>query len=323
MNLKASLKNNFLDKNIEKDLLLFLENIVMKDSKILEENKLLKKMDNNLFSTDDNNEEISEISPCGNYAKMNEIVGEGSSKIVYKALHIKNMTEVAYNMMDISHIKREDKIRIYNEIQILKKLNHPNIINIIDVWYNKEKKQVVFTVPLFSYNLKKFIEKYYLHISTEHKIKWVKQLINGISYLHSQDIIHRDLKLTNLFIDSKTGNIYIGDFGLSKKFNSEIKANSCIGTPEYMAPELYSGEYDKSVDIYALGMCILSIFSNEEPYLECHNIMQIYKKVINKIPPQTLDKIENLKIKDIILKLIGDKDMRPKIYEIKKYFDNF
>ena len=284
-------------------------------------------MESSLFITDDicekiNNETVAEISPCGKYARMNEIVGQGSSKIVYKALNIKMMTEVAYNMMDISYIKKEEKIRIYNEIQILKKINHPNIINIIDVWYNKEKKQVVFTVPLFSYNLKKFIEKYYLHISTENKIKWIKQLINGILHLHLQDIIHRDLKLANLFIDTNTGNICIGDFGLSKKFNSEIKTNSCIGTPEYMAPELYSGEYDKSVDIYALGMCILSMFTNEDPYSECNNIMQIYKKVINKIPPKALDKIENNKIKNIILKLTADKEIRPKIYDIKKYFED-
>ena len=125
-----------------------------------------------------------------------------------------------------------------------------------------------------------------------------------------------------MFIDTNTGNICIGDFGLSKKFNSEIKTNSCIGTPEYMAPELYSGEYDKSVDIYALGMCILSMFTNEDPYSECNNIMQIYKKVINKIPPKALDKIENIKIKNIILKLTGDKEIRPKIYDIKKYFED-
>jgi len=282
-------------------------------------------MDKSLFIDDEEkfNETVAEISPCGKYARINEIVGEGSSKIVYKALNITNMIEVAYNMIDISHLKKEDKIRIYNEIQILKNINHQNIINIIDVWYNKEKKQVVFIVPLFSYNLKKFIEKYYVCINTENKIRWIKQIINGILYLHSQEIVHRDLKLTNIFIDSNTGNICIGDFGLSKKFNSEIKANTCLGTPEYMAPELYSGEYDKGVDVYALGMCVLSIFTNEEPYSECDNIMQIYIKVTNKTPPQILDKIENIKIKDIILKLISDKDSRPKIYEVKKYFDDF
>ena len=90
-----------------------------------------------------------------------------------------------------------------------------------------------------------------------------------------------------------------------------------------MAPELYSGDYDKSVDMYAFGMCILSLFTNEEPYTECNNIMQIYNKVINKIPPESLEKIDNIKIKEIILKLIGDKEKRPTIYETKIYFDKF
>jgi WNK lysine deficient protein kinase len=90
-----------------------------------------------------------------------------------------------------------------------------------------------------------------------------------------------------------------------------------------MAPELYSGEYDKRVDIYAFGMCLLSILANEEPYSECNNIMQIYKKVMNKIPPESLNKIEDDKIKDLILKLIGEKETRLTIYEIKIYFDKF
>ena len=283
-------------------------------------------MNNSLFNYDleITLKKIVEISPCGKYLRLNEIIGEGSAKIVYKGVDMNNMIEIAYNKISISNKTKEDKIRINNEIKILKNINHPNILNIIDAWYNKESNEVVFITPLLSYNLKKFIEIYYLCIKLEHKIKWIKQIINGIIYLHSNNIIHRDLKLNNIFIDSYTSNILIGDFGLSiKLLNSKIKAKSCIGTPEYMAPELYSGDYDKSVDMYAFGMCILSLFTNEEPYTECNNIMQIYNKVINKIPPESLEKIDNIKIKEIILKLIGDKEKRPTIYETKIYFDKF
>lgn len=286
-------------------------------------------MNNSLFMTDDifdvsAKDIIVEISPCGKYTRLNEIIGEGSSKTVYKGLDVINMIEIAYNSILINDKKKEDKIRINNEIKILKNITHPNILNIMDVWYNKEKNEVVFITPLLSYNLKKFIDRYYSCIKTVHKIKWIKQIINGILYLHTENIIHRDIKLDNIFINSDTSNILIGDFGLSTQLlNSKSKANSCIGTPEYMAPELYSGEYDKSVDMYAFGMCLIFLFTNEQPYSECNNIMQIYKKVVNKIPPKALEKIEDIKIKDLILKLIGDKETRPTIVEIKIYFDEF
>lgn len=282
-------------------------------------------MDNSLFNSEDElTDKISEISPCGRYSRLNEIIGKGASKTVYKGLNIIQLTEIAYNVISIIDKTKEDKIRINNEIKILKNINHPNILKILDVWYNKEKNEVVFISPLFSYNLKKFINKYYLCIKVEHKIKWIKQIINGIIYLHTQNIIHRDLKLDNIFINSDTSNVLLGDFGLSIKLsNSNLKANSCIGTPEYMAPELYSGDYDKSVDIYAFGMCLIYLFTNEGPYYECDNIMQIYKNVINKIPPKSLDKIKDIKLKEYILQLIGDKEIRPTIYEIKIFFDKF
>lgn len=286
-------------------------------------------MNSSLFMTDDifeisDKNKIIEISPCGKYSRLNDLIGEGSSKAVYKGLDLINMTEIAYNVISTKDKKKEDKIRISNEITILKNITHPNILNIMNYWYNKEKNEVVFITPLYSYNLKKFIDQYYCHIKIEHKIKWIKQIINGISYLHSQNIIHRDLKLDNIFINSETSDILIGDFGLSTKLlNSKSKANSCIGTPEYMAPELYSGEYDKSIDIYSLGMCLIFLFTNEQPYSECNNIMQIYKKVVNKIYPKSLEKIEDSRIKEIILKLIGDKEIRPRINDMKIYFDKF
>lgn len=286
-------------------------------------------MNNSLFMNEDifnmsDNDKILEISPCGKYSRVNDIIGEGASKTVYRGLDLINMKEIAYNTISTKNKKKEDKIRIGNEITILKNINHPNILNIIDVWYNKEKKEVIFITPLYSYNLKNFIDRYYLYIKIHHKIKWIKQIINGILYLHLKNIIHRDLKPDNIFINSDTSDILIADFGLSTKLlNSKSKANSCIGTPEYMAPELYSGDYDKSIDIYSFGMCLLYLFTNEHPYSECNNIMQIYKKVVNKIYPKSIEKIEDDRIKDIILKLIGDKESRPSINDIKIYFDEF
>ena len=84
-----------------------------------------------------------------------------------------------------------------------------------------------------------------------------------------------------------TGSVKIGDLGLATLKNKSF-AKSVIGTPEFMAPEMYDEHYDEAVDVYAFGMCMLEMSTSEYPYAECMGPAQIYKKVTNGIPPQCL-----------------------------------
>lgn len=77
-------------------------------------------------------------------------------------------------------------------------------------------------------------------------------------------------------------------------------AKSVIGTPEFMAPEMYDESYDEAVDVYAFGMCMLEMATSEYPYNECAGPAQIYKKVVHGIKPVSFEKIENPEVKDII-----------------------
>ena len=103
-------------------------------------------------------------------------------------------------------------------------------------------------------------------------------------------IIHRDIKCDNLFINSNNGEIRIGDLGLSTTLTNSY-TTSVLGTPEFMAPELYDEKYGCSVDIYAFGMCVLEMVTGTTPYRECDNPAQIYKKVIEGVKPKALSKI--------------------------------
>jgi WNK lysine deficient protein kinase len=113
--------------------------------------------------------------------------------------------------------------------------------------------------------------------------------------LHEKQIIHRDIKCDNIFINGATGDVRIGDLGLSTRISEEralqngvieptrvITASSmtCLGTPEFMAPELYEELYSEKVDIYAYGMAVLEMVTGCLPFHE-FSAAQIYRKVLN------------------------------------------
>jgi WNK lysine deficient protein kinase len=96
--------------------------------------------------------------------------------------------------------------------------------------------------------------------------------LKGLKHLHSKTppIIHRDIKCDNIFINSNSGDIKIGDLGLSTSMKTS-HTTSVLGTPEFMAPELYEEKYGTEVDIYAFGMSVLEMLTREIPYKECNN----------------------------------------------------
>ena len=88
-----------------------------------------------------------------------------------------------------------------------------------------------------------------------------------------------DLKCDNIFINGHSGEVKIGDLGLATLLRQVQSGMSVLGTPEFMAPEMYDEMYDEKVDIYAFGMCLLELVTFEFPYQECENAAQIYRKV--------------------------------------------
>ena len=129
-------------------------------------------------------------------------------------------------------------------------------------------------------------------------------------------IIHRDLKCDNIFINSNSGEIKIGDLGLSTPMHNSY-TSSVLGTPNFMAPELYDEHYDVKVDIYAFGMCVLEMITQERPYAECASTGQIYKKVSNGTKPMSLNRIVDEKIFKFISQCIHqNKEKRPTAKEL-------
>lgn len=221
-------------------------------------------------------EKVVEVSPNERYVRLNTLLGKGAYKVVYKAIDREEGYEVAWNTMQAT--KSIDNKEMEHEIGILKSVRHPNIIAFHDAWY--QKNEFVFVTELMtSGTLREYIRK--LSLPNIKIVKrWSRQILKGLAYLHGYNpsIIHRDIKCDNIFINGAHGEVKIGDMGTAEMKMG--KKYTIIGTPEFMAPEMYEEEgYNEKVDIYAFGMCLLEMVTGDYPYGECKNAAQIYKKV--------------------------------------------
>lgn len=257
------------------------------------------------------------FSPNKRYVKFNKLIGSGSMKTVYQGYDLNEGKLVAWNTVQIDNLPKAFQSKIIQEIEILNSIKNKNqyIIDINNSWINKENRTIYFITNFATGNdLSQFIKKV-KYIKLRVIKKWCKQILSGLEFLHENNIAHRDLKPSNIFINSNSGNIFIGDFGLAKISNENNK--SILGTPEYMAPEVYEESYDNRIDIYSFGMCLLEFMTGEVPYSECNLAAQIWKKITEKVLPECISKINNIIAKNLILECINnDPKKRPNIKTI-------
>ncbi|XP_009460252.1 PREDICTED: serine/threonine-protein kinase WNK4 [Nipponia nippon] len=220
-------------------------------------------------------------------------------------------------------LSKTERQRFSEEVEMLKGLQHPNIVRFYDSWKSSVKGQiciVLVTELMTSGTLKTYLKRF-----KEMKLKvlqrWSRQILKGLHFLHTRSppIIHRDLKCDNIFITGPTGSVKIGDLGLATLKRASF-AKSVIGTPEFMAPEMYEEKYDEAVDVYAFGMCMLEMATSEYPYSECQNAAQIYRKVTSGLKPSSFYKVKVPELKEIIEGCIRmDKNERYTIQDLLEH----
>ncbi|XP_012487606.1 probable serine/threonine-protein kinase WNK3 isoform X2 [Gossypium raimondii] len=227
----------------------------------------------------------------------------------YRAFDELEGIEVAWNQVKITDLLRnsEDLERLYSEVHLLKTLKHKNIIKFYNSWVDTKNEHINFITEIFTSGTLRQYRKKHKHVDLRALKKWSRQILEGLLYLHGHDppVIHRDLKCDNIFVNGNQGEVKIGDLGLAAILRQARAAHSVIGTPEFMAPELYEEEYNELVDIYAFGMCLLELVTFEYPYIECANAAQIFKKVTSGIKPASLAKVTDPGVKLFIEKCIA------------------
>ncbi|XP_054776721.1 probable serine/threonine-protein kinase WNK11 [Prosopis cineraria] len=269
-------------------------------------------------SDDKGSEPFVEIDSTGRYGRYCELLGAGAVKKVYRAFDQVEGKEVAWNQISLKKFSKDEAMikRLYYEVELLSNLKNEHIIDFHHSWTDTEKKTLNFITEACVSGCLRDYRRKHRHLSIIAVKKWCRQILKGLEYLHLHDpcIIHRDLNCSNIFINGNLGQIKIGDLGLATMVGESHRAHSMIGTPEFMAPELYEENYTEKVDIYSFGMCLLEMITLDIPYSECDSVAKIYKKVTSGIRPKALDKVRDPQVKGFIEKCLGS--ARPSASEL-------
>ncbi|ORY97112.1 kinase-like domain-containing protein [Lobosporangium transversale] len=221
---------------------------------------------------DSNNNQHDELiqGEKGEYILDNTAFGEGARSLVRKAQDIKDNKLYACKIIDAIALKLSPKDResIAFEIEMLKKIDHKNIVRFHDVT-QKQYKTYIFTELIDGETL----HDYYRstpYISELEARKIFAQVCEAVRYLHGENIVHRDIKSENIMISTTPEkHITLIDFGLARSYTQSMLRTLC-GTPAYMAPETAFGNgvngYGPAVDIWALGVLLFRMVFGRYPF---------------------------------------------------------
>lgn len=241
----------------------------------------------------------------GGFAKCYEIIDVTTSEIYAGKIVSKKLM-----------MKHNQKEKMTQEISIHKALNHPNIVKFFSFFDDQFNVYIVL-------ELCKKRSMMELHkrrkVITDYECRfYIHQIIQGVKYLHDHRIIHRDLKLGNLFLDDNL-HVKIGDFGLAARieYEGERKKTLC-GTPNYIAPEVLSKKgHSYEVDIWSIGCVMYTLLVGQPPF-ETKNLKETYNK-IRKCDYRVPISLRKPAATMIIAMLQSDPEKRPTISQLLTY----
>lgn len=195
-------------------------------------------------------------------------ISQGSLSTIFEALSLETNEVVAVKLFEKKKLEKtyasqnNNHLRIFlsieNEINILRSLDHENIVKLKEVYENKTFIHLVLEELKGGDLLQRVVDKKKEPLKEDESKHIIKQLADAVHYIHERNIMHRDLKLDNiLFLQANEMNIKLADFGLAEYCQKKEFLFTKCGTPGFVAPELFAqNKYDKKCDIFSIGVIL-------------------------------------------------------------------
>lgn len=197
---------------------------------------------------------------------IQEKLGEGGMGVVYKAVHAQIEQIVAIKAIYPQYAKDQSfRERFRREARVQAKLHHPNVVNIFNYLEDDEENLYIVMEYVYGGTLESKLSKEKLTL--EEIVSITVQILNALSYMHSNGIVHRDIKPSNIMFSE--GLVKVSDFGIAKSLEERglTKTGTVMGTVWYMAPEIIQGEEASySSDLYAVGVILYQMLTGRVPF---------------------------------------------------------
>lgn len=217
----------------------------------------------------------------GDYLYEKNAIGFGTFSRVYKAKNIKTGLEVALKRIDSGGLTDSLRARLDKEIYICKNLDHPNIVKLYEVIEDTENDYLYLVLEYCSGgDLKEFSKE---RSFKESYVKYYAiQLKDGLEYLRSKNILHRDLKPQNILLTNNFKVLKLADFGFARETRNDSMIETVLGSPLYMAPELIKRQtYTVKADLWSVGLIIYELIYGSHPFKGATSLFDLISRIEN------------------------------------------
>lgn len=217
---------------------------------------------------------------------LGDEIGKGAYGRVYKGLDLENGDFVAIKQVSLENIPQEDLNIIMQEIDLLKNLNHKNIVKYRGSFKTKTHLYIILEY-VENGSLASIIKPNKFGAFPESLVAvYIAQVLEGLVYLHEQGVIHRDIKGANI-LTTKEGLVKLADFGVATKLTeADVNTHSVVGTPYWMAPEVIEmSGVSAASDIWSVGCTVIELLTCVPPYYDLAPMPALFRIVQDEQPP--------------------------------------
>jgi len=210
---------------------------------------------------------------------VHEQIGKGGYAVVYLAVDKKTKEHVAVKVLDKAKLSPKGTDQVKDEVDILHKLDHPNLLKIIDTAEDDKSFYIITELCDGGELFDRIVEREFYAEKDAQQV--LRALASALHYCHSKKIIHRDLKPENILLSTKGEDavIKVADFGFAKQLEEEATSSTTLGTPQYLSPEVIERKpYDYAIDMWSYGVIAFILLSGYPPFHD-ENAVEMCKKI--------------------------------------------